>query len=289
MEISAAADDRLMRTLRHIDAHLDQPLRLDDLAAVAAASPHHFHRRFREAVGLPVQRYVRLLRLRRASWRLAFRAEQTVTAIALESGFDSPDAFARAFRRCFGQSPSSFRGRPDWAAWASACAPIDLAPAAPTPPAAVAVVALPDIPVAMLSHRGDPAQLGETLRRFIAWRKGAGLPPRLSATFNILHGDPATVAADAFRLDLCAATRRPVEEDGSGVVAAVIPGGRHAVMRHVGPDAALGRTIGTLIGTWLPASGERRRGDAPLFLQRLSFFPDVPAHEAVSDVFLPLV
>ena len=38
---------------------------------------------------------------------------------------------------------------------------------------------------------------------------------------------------------------------------------------------------------WLPASGEEPR-DFPLYCQRVSFFPDVPEHEAVTDLFLPL-
>ncbi len=39
--------------------------------------------------------------------------------------------------------------------------------------------------VAVLEHRGDPALIEDSVRRFIAWRKEVGLPPWLSATFNI--------------------------------------------------------------------------------------------------------
>lgn len=38
---------------------------------------------------------------------------------------------------------------------------------------------------------------------------------------------------------------------------------------------------------WLPQSGEAPR-DFPLFLERLTCFPDVPEHEAVVDIYLPL-
>ncbi|WP_408605894.1 hypothetical protein [Mastigocladopsis repens] len=38
---------------------------------------------------------------------------------------------------------------------------------------------------------------------------------------------------------------------------------------------------------WLPLSGEEPR-DFPLYLQRVSFFPDVPEYEAITDIFLPL-
>jgi AraC family transcriptional regulator len=38
---------------------------------------------------------------------------------------------------------------------------------------------------------------------------------------------------------------------------------------------------------WLPASGEEAR-DFPIYCQRLSFFPEVPEHETVAELFLPL-
>ena len=52
-----------------------------------------------------------------------------------------------------------------------------------------------------------------------------------------------------------------------------IPGGRCAVVRHVGSDDTLGEAVRYLYATWLPASGEEPR-DFPLYLQRVRFFPD---------------
>jgi AraC family transcriptional regulator len=71
------------------------------------------------------------------------------------------------------------------------------------------------------------------------------------------------------------------------VVARTIPAGRCAVLRHVGSDDGFAATFDFLYREWLPKSGEEPR-DFPLFLQRVKFFPDVPEHEAVTDVFLPL-
>ncbi len=109
----------------------------------------------------------------------------------------------------------------------------------------VRLLDFPETPVGILEHRGDPAGLGDTLRRFIAWRRAARLPPSASATFNILHDDPATTPPERFRLGLCAATPR-VPPDDAGVVAGVIPGGRCAALRHVGTEASLAAAI-----TWL--------------------------------------
>ena len=66
-----------------------------------------------------------------------------------------------------------------------------------------------------------------------------------------------------------------------------IAGGRCAVLRHLGSDDMLGESVRYLYSEWLPRSGEELR-DSPLFFQRVHFFPDVPEHEAITDIFLPL-
>jgi len=141
--------------------------------------------------------------------------------------------------------------------------------------------------VATLEHRGDPARLDDSVQRFIQWRKQNDLPPSAGATFNILYDKLPSSGPDEFRFDLCAATNREIAANEFGVVAKTIPGGKCAVLRHVGSEAGLGETIYCLYAQWLPGSGAELR-DFPVFFQRVSFGPLVPANEAVTDVFLPL-
>ncbi|MCD9031881.1 AraC family transcriptional regulator [Luteimonas sp. Y-2-2-4F] len=283
MKTPAAFDPRFERVLDHIDAHLDEPLDTARLSEVAACSRHHFVRRFAARFGLGVQAYLQRRRLRRAAWQLAFRPGLRITEIALAAGYDSTDAFARAFRRRTGQSPTGFRARPD-AGWEARFA---LPPRPQPAPGEVHVVVRAPVPVARLRHQGDPAALDDTLRRFIAWRRAHGLPPSRSATYNVLHDDPAQTEPGAFRLDVCAAFAGEIAENDMGVVADLIPGGRYARLRHVGTEAALGECLRDLYARWLPASGEVAR-DAPPVLQRRRLFPDVPAHAAETDILLPL-
>lgn len=140
------------------------------------------------------------------------------------------------------------------------------------------------IAVARVEHRGDPQKIGDTIRRFIAWRKQAGPRPPASATYNIFWSDPE---AEACELDLCAGTNRPVADNHAGVEAATIPGGRCGVLRVTGSSDDLTGPAHSLYREWLPDSGEELR-DFPLYCQRVAFFPDVPEHEAVTDLFLPL-
>jgi AraC family transcriptional regulator len=155
-------------------------------------------------------------------------------------------------------------------------------------PDQVRVVDFPATRIMAMSHRGDPARLPETIGRFVAWRKASRLPPKTCPTFNILYGDPAEAPSAGFRLDLCVATdRRFPDAAVHGLEEAVLPAGRCAVLRHVGSDDGLGAAFDFLCRQWLPASGETPRA-APLFLQRVAFFPEVPETEAVLDIFLPL-
>lgn len=283
--------NRFRRVLAHIDTHLGQPLDLATLAAVADFSPFHFHRQFAALFDITVDEYVRLRRMKCAAYRLAFREGQPIVDIALDGGYASPEAFARAFRKLAGQSPSEFRRAPDWSTW-HATQPTSITLRELNMPLtfnddAVRLVHTDDIRVAVLRHHGDPARIGDSLRRFIDWRRQAQLPPRVSATYNLLHDDPELVATEDYRFDLCAATSRPVSENVHGVVEGVIEGGRCAVLRHTGSDDGLAAAVRWLYGDWLPRSGEVLR-DFPLYLQRVRFFPEVPEHEAVSDIFLPL-
>jgi AraC family transcriptional regulator len=59
------------------------------------------------------------------------------------------------------------------------------------------------------------------------------------------------------------------------------------VLRVVGNSDDLEPAALYLYRDWLPASGEEAR-DFPLYCQRLLFFPEVPEHEAVAELFLPL-
>ena len=282
---------RMQRVLDHVDRHLDEDLDLATLSGVAAFSKHHFHRQFTATFGLPLHRYVQLARMKRASHRLAFRGDDSVTEIAMDTGYEAPDAFARAFRQRFGQSPSEFRKSPDWEPWLAAFGPLDNARSKLMQKIFSADVVTirdePATPVAAMEHRGDPAGIGATIQRFIAWRKANGLNPRAGATYNVFHSDPQTVPATDYRLDMCVATERRVEPNEEGVEAGLIPGGRCAVLRVIGRSDDLEPAALYLYRDWLPASGERPR-DFPLYCQRVSFFPDVPEHEAITDLFLPL-
>jgi DNA gyrase inhibitor GyrI/catechol 2,3-dioxygenase-like lactoylglutathione lyase family enzyme len=140
-------------------------------------------------------------------------------------------------------------------------------------------VDFPGARVAVLEGLHDPQPHDDAVRRFIAWRVEHGVPPSVSATYNIVHGDPAQ---GPLRFDLCAVIEAPVEPNAYGVVEGQIAAGRCAVLRQVRGEAALGPAIHHLYAEWLPQSGVRLR-DAPLFFHRVRLGPD-----PITDIYLPL-
>ncbi|CDX49879.1 putative Transcriptional regulatory protein, AraC/XylS family with a AraC_E_bind domain [Mesorhizobium plurifarium] len=283
---------RMQRVLDHIDRHLDDDLDLDALSGVAAYSKYHFHRQFTATFGLSVHRYVQLARMKRASFRLGYADAESVTDIAMDAGYDAPDAFARAFRQRCGQSPSSFRRSPDWGAWLMAFGPLDNARRKLMQiiftDDDVTIREVPPTPVAIMEHRGDRATLGDTIQRFIAWRKAAGLSPETSPTFNVFRSERCPAVAADYSMDICVGTDQPIAADDRQMKAGVIPGGRCAVLRYPGNTNNLEPAALYLYREWLPASGEEAR-DFPIYCQRrLSFLPELSVPEIVVELFLPL-
>ncbi len=288
---TAAYYTRLRKVLRHIDTHLADELTAAHLSEVAALSKYHFHRQFSALLGIGVYRYIQLRRMKRAAFQLAFRLEQPITDIALANGYDSPEAFSRAFKRCLGQTPSGFRRLPQWWAWQEAYHPLLASEARhmqhTISQEAVRLIEFPATRLVAMAHQGHPALIGNTVRRFIAWRKRMQLPPHRHATFNLLYRDPAETPAADFRMDIGVAIEVSVEDNGEGLFEIILPAGRCAVLRHIGSDDTLAASVRHLYAAWLPQSGETLR-DFPLYCQRVRFFPDVAEHEAVTDIFLPL-
>jgi AraC-like DNA-binding protein len=102
-------DASIRRVVEHILANLDNELSVDQLAEVSGFSRAHFSRLFAASEGISPASYVRQERMRRAARLLGSHSHLPLKEIAMISGFEDPNYFAKVFRRFFGMSPTEFR------------------------------------------------------------------------------------------------------------------------------------------------------------------------------------
>lgn len=106
---AAPSGDVLADTLAHVEAHLFAPLSVAQLADRVGLSPYHFSRCFTARLGESVMGYVRARRMEAAAVRLMGADPPPLVELAFDCGFESQEAFTRAFRRRFGAPPGQFQ------------------------------------------------------------------------------------------------------------------------------------------------------------------------------------
>jgi AraC family transcriptional regulator len=99
---------RLDRVRSHIEAHLDQPLRLPELAGIANLSPYHFSRSFKDVMGVGPRRYIIQRRIAKAE-QLIREDREELAVIAYMTGFHDQGHMTVAFRRVTGITPGAYR------------------------------------------------------------------------------------------------------------------------------------------------------------------------------------
>lgn len=97
------------RVQDYIETHLDRPLVLDELAGVAALSPYHFARMFKQTTGEAPHAYVLRRRVARARRLLVQERRRPITVVAAACGFSSQSHFTASFRRLTGVTPRRYR------------------------------------------------------------------------------------------------------------------------------------------------------------------------------------
>lgn len=100
--------DNLHAALEWMDAHLDDGITAADGARKANLSLYHFNRVFKSVTGMAPGLYLRRRRLTRAAEKLV-KGEGSLIDCALDAGYDSQEAFTRAFKDMFGITPGQAR------------------------------------------------------------------------------------------------------------------------------------------------------------------------------------
>lgn len=106
----AQGSGRMGALMEWLLAHLHEQIGLERMAEQVAMSARHFRRLFAETFGMTPTRFVEKLRLEQACMRLT-QGRAPIERIAAGVGFNSADAFRRAFRARYGVTPNDYRDR----------------------------------------------------------------------------------------------------------------------------------------------------------------------------------
>lgn len=290
--------EKMLCVLLFIQEHLDEPLALDEIAVEACLSPHHFHRVFRGMLGEPLMAHVRRLRLERAACQLKF-TRRSVIDLALESGYESHEAFTRAFKEHFRETPSAFRQHRGPPALPPVRSGVHYRAGADAQrlndfrsinqgvrTMNIAIEHLPATRVAFVRHTGPYSQCGQAWERLCTWMGKEGWLAGDCRFIGISHDDPEITPFEKIRYDACITVDDSFAPEGD-IGVQVIPAGDYARATHTGPYENLKETYGRLMGQWLPRSGRRLR-NAPCLEFYLNDPGSTPPAELLTDVHVPL-
>jgi len=270
---------RIERAALHIGQHLDDPLDLDGLAAIACFSPYHFHRIYRAMMGETAAETVRRLRLSRAAGQLV-QGTASIAGIARRAGYGSIAAFTRAFGTDYGATPAQYRRQGRLVQSPISSSDEELAMQN------VTIRQLEPVRLAAFAHSGPYIEIGSTFDRLFAWAAGRGLVGPAMRSLGVYYDDPNAVPADQLRSAAGVVVSKGEKIEAPAKVLD-LAGGRHAVLRHQGPYAELEGAYRWLYREWLPASGEEP-ADRPCFEEYLNNPRELPPAEWLTDVCLPL-
>jgi len=221
---------QLRKAISFIGQHLDEELSLENLSNIAYVSKFHFHRLFTAFTGLSLHQYIKWLRLKRAAHQLIVNKDQSIINIAINAGFESHEAFSRAFKKICGTSPSQYRRGSSWSHWEQS--PYCLPKEGKTD-MKVDIRNINRIRLAVIEHRGDPKFVAESVNKLVSWAKAqpVNLKPKPGEVFGLGYEDPKTTPAPEFRFDLGIKVSENIKLDGD-IIEKYIPAGRYAIVMH---------------------------------------------------------
>ncbi len=288
------AQVRQRHGIDRVIAHLQACLRAGDplpdleaLAAIAHQSPFHFHRLYRALTGETPGRTVARLRLLQAL-QLLGQADSRVTEVALNVGYESPQALARACRQALDATPSSLRENAGLRShWQQRLALPAGDHADATVRLQVTVTTLEPFDVVALRTQGAFDDLDQAFGEIFTWAAEQGWVEQLQQLIGIARTDHRDAPAQECVFDCAMGFGRTPQALPTPLRALTLGGGTYAVLRHVGSYAGLEAATDALLRDWLPDSGHTLR-DAELYYHYLDDPEEVPDAILRADICVPV-
>lgn len=104
------SERQLLQVLDYINEHLNQEIKLADLAQLLNMSQFHFSHLFKQSLGIAPYQYLLQQRIERAK-QLLNQTDQSIMEIAFLCGFNSHSHLSKQFRQLTGLTPKAYRAK----------------------------------------------------------------------------------------------------------------------------------------------------------------------------------
>lgn len=254
---------------------------LDTLAEAAGFSSFHFHRIYRALTGETVAATAVRLRTGRALQAL-LDPQRSITRIALDQGFSTPQAFARAFRQATGYTPSDLRADP---ARTETLRDSLMNAQPPHAPLQLSLQSLEPLHLVALHYVGDPAGLNGAYQTLFDWAMAAERVHDITSLFGVALDDPRDQRSDQSRFIAAIAMAAPPPL-APELSALTLAGGYYWVHTHTGDYDGLYAVMDALFAKW-PAAFDGERDGRPSFFRYLDDPEQTPAEACRAEIYLP--
>ena len=285
--------ERLNAAMTYIEQHLCTGLDMEEVARRACVTADSFERFFSYMTGMSLKEYVRCRRLTMAA-QLLRDTNRRVLDIALQLGYESADAFSRAFARQHGITP---------AAYCKNGGALKI-----YPPASFHIIIkganemdfelirLPETEVFGVSRQydGESYRSREELRNILWDASQEDVPGKIcEGAWN----QPGSHAYDGIWFGVwqdgryMVARREADAKDVSVLEKCVLPAGTYAAFRTGCGGLAweeFPRLFGQIFDSWLPTSGYRQQGDLAIEVLHLQTDHDERQKKRWYEVWLPV-
>jgi len=271
---------RLNRVVDYLYQHLDDNIRIDDLAEIAHLSSYHWHRIYTAMQGETVATTLKRLRLERAANKLS-NTNTSILTIAKTAQYSSSEAFGRAFKEAYDLTPAAYREQGSHSEFKNANLIDD------HERFDVSIEPLNTSVCASVSHTGDYMQINHAMGTLFGALAEQQLLNESTVMMAVFFDDPDTTTADNLRSAACS----PIAKDvvlTAPLERLELLQGNYAKLLYTGPYADMKDAYRWLYGTWLPNSGYEA-ADAPGVEMYLNNPQEVPASELQTLMCLPLI
>ena len=274
--------ERVQRGVDYIETRLDREIPLAEVAKAAGISQWHFQRMFKALTGETLKVYIRSRRLA-GSLEHLLGSKLRILDIALIAGFESQEAFARAFKQAFGLTPQQYRNIGNKSLFLKKVSfdadylrhinqNLSLTPEIYAQPRLLMVGKR----TLFYSVDSEKNNIGERLMPL--WQ---AFLPHLSEieqrVTDYCYGVVQQEAADSERLEYHAATAvNAIGKLPEGFVAFELPAGKYAKFTHRGPAQDVNHTVNYAYSTWLPQSEHRHTYAPDLEIYGADYHPTSP-------------